>query len=184
MSRSARIRRNAAICKPNLARSQRDLRCCTNPEVVMSHRGLSFLRPEQAARPAAREYARPPRILVVEDDPAILSSLAETLLEEGFDVEPASNGREALDRLRGGLRPAAIILDLMMPVMDGWDFRNEQLQDRALRDIPVIVATAAGFSRDSVRMQFGDVTLVQKPVPLPDLLNALDRAVGSASSAA
>ena len=151
----------------------------------MSHSGVSFPRPDQAARAAARDFASPaPQVLVVEDDPAITSSLIETLMEEGFEVDAAANGREALDRLRGGPRPAAIILDLMMPVMDGWDFRSAQLRDPVLRDIPVVVVTAAGFSRDSIRTQFGDVALIPKPVPLDDLLEALGRACHRTSSAA
>jgi CheY-like chemotaxis protein len=155
------------------------------PEVTMSHNGVSFVRPGQAARAAARDFISQTReILVVEDDPAITSSLTETLLEEGFEVGAAANGREALERLRSGLRPAAIILDLMMPVMDGWDFRSEQLKDPALRDIPVVVVTAAGFSHDTIRTQFGDVGLVPKPVPLSDLLDALGRACNLTPSAA
>jgi CheY-like chemotaxis protein len=153
-------------------------------EVTMSHSGVSFARPGQAARAAARDFTRTRQILVVEDDPAITSSLMETLVDEGFEVGAAANGREALERLRSGLRPAAIILDLMMPVMDGWDFRSEQLKDPALRDIPVVVVTAAGFSQNTIRTQFGDVALVPKPVPLPDLLNALGRVCDLASSAA
>ena len=113
-----------------------------------------------------------------------MASLTETLVEEGFEVEAAANGREGLERLRSGPRPAAIILDLMMPVMDGWDFRNEQLKDPVLREIPVVVVTAAGFSLATIRMQFGDVALVPKPVPLPDLLDAIGRVCDATSSAA
>jgi CheY-like chemotaxis protein len=63
-----------------------------------------------------------------------------------------------------------------MPVMDGWDFRHAQLQDPKLRQIPVVIVTAAGFSTDSVKTQFGDVALVPKPVEVFDLVSALDRA--------
>ena len=56
----------------------------------------------------------------------------------------------------------------MMPVMDGWDFRHLQLQDPGLRDIPVVIVTAAGFSVETVHLQFGDVALIPKPVPLGD----------------
>jgi CheY-like chemotaxis protein len=116
------------------------------------------------------------RVLIVEDDPAICSSISEALREEGFDVATAAHGRAALELLRTAPRPSAIVLDLMMPVMDGWDFRHEQLRDPALKDIPVVVVTAAGFSVDTVRTQFGNVALISKPVPYLDLLEALGRA--------
>jgi CheY-like chemotaxis protein len=150
----------------------------------MPHSRLFALRPRDApqeAPPDARGTA-PRRVLIVEDDDAICSSLGEALRERGFDVSTASNGREALERLRGAPPPSAIVLDLMMPVMDGWDFRQEQLQDPALRPIPVVVVTAAGFSSESIRTQFGNVVLISKPVPILDLVDALGRACDPTSS--
>jgi CheY-like chemotaxis protein len=120
----------------------------------------------------------PQRLLLIEDEAAIREALGGALHEEGFEVVTAAHGREALETLRCGLRPAAILLDLMMPVMDGWDFRHEQLNDPSLRDIPVLVVTASGFSRDTIRMQFGDVELIPKPVHYFALLEALARACG------
>ena len=117
---------------------------------------------------------------MVEDDPAIRAALTDALEDEGYDVETAANGRLALERLRTGPLPSAIVLDLMMPVMDGWDFRHAQLQDPRLRSIPVVVVTAAGFSIETVRTQFGDVALVPKPVEFFDLVSALERACGRA----
>src|SRR5215831_14973272 len=94
-------------------------------------------------------------ILIVEDDNDVRSALSELLEEEGFSVEGAHNGREALARLRGGtVHPAVILLDLMMPGMDGWDFRSEQMRDPELAAVPVVVVSASGFSRESIRMQF------------------------------
>ncbi len=72
----------------------------------------------------------------------------------------------------------------MMPVMDGWDFRQEQLADPALRDIPVLIVTATGFSAETVRAQFGEVELLSKPVPWGDLLEILERVCPPISSAA
>jgi CheY-like chemotaxis protein len=123
-------------------------------------------------------------VLIVEDDAAICSSLGEALRDEGFDVSTAANGREALERLRGGPPPSAIVLDLMMPVMDGWDFRQQQLLDPVLSPVPVVVVTAAGFSSESIKTQFGNVVLISKPVPILDLLEALSRACDPTSSAA
>src|SRR5213075_2065863 len=87
----------------------------------------------------------PLTVLIVDDDPPILSGLSEFLQGEGYNVAVAGDGRAALDQLRRGLRPSVIVLDLMMPVMDGWDFRHEQMKDAELRDIPVIVISATGF---------------------------------------
>jgi CheY-like chemotaxis protein len=150
----------------------------------MSHSGLHLLRPDEAAHEAAADVppARP-RLLLVEDEAAIRESLGEALQEQGFEVIAAANGRQALDTLRNGPRPSAILLDLLMPVMDGWDFRHEQLNDPLLRDIPVLVVSASGFSPETIRMQFGDVELISKPVRYFELLEALGRACGSAASA-
>lgn len=72
----------------------------------------------------------------------------------------------------------------MMPVMDGWDFRQEQLSDPSLHDIPVLVVSASGFSAETIRMQLGDVELIRKPVKYSDLLKALRRVCGPETSAA
>lgn len=82
-------------------------------------------------------------VLVVEDDPDIREALAEALGYEGYDVLLAENGQEALDVLREHSRPHVILLDLLMPVMSGWQFRQEQLADPALAGIPVVVVSAS-----------------------------------------
>jgi CheY-like chemotaxis protein len=105
------------------------------------------------------------------------------LQANGFDVATAANGSEALGLLRSTPRPAAILLDLMMPVMDGWDFRQVQLADSQLRDVPVVVVTAAGFSEETIRLQFGDVEVIPKPVPYLTLLAALGRVCGASVAA-
>lgn len=115
-------------------------------------------------------------VLVIDDDPAIRVALRELLETEGYRVAEAVGGTAALARLRGGLRPDVILLDLMMPPIDGWDFRREQLGDPALKDIPVIIITAAGFSLDTVRAQFGDVECFYKPLQTDALLAAIGRA--------
>ncbi|MEW6270756.1 MAG: response regulator [Thermodesulfobacteriota bacterium] len=99
----------------------------------------------------ARARALPtPIILLVEDEEAVREVIAAVLDTEGYRVRTASNGREALDVLRGGLRPCMIILDLMMPVMDGWQFRAEQLRDPELLKIPTIVYSAIGHIDEAV----------------------------------
>lgn len=86
---------------------------------------------------------------------------------EGYNVEIASNGKQALERLNAGVHPCVILLDLMMPVMDGWQFRRQQIQDAAIADIPVIVVSAAG--RERLAEVDADAYL-SKPVDLEQLL--------------
>ena len=82
---------------------------------------------------------------MVDDDPDIRDSLREVLEDEGYEVACVGNGREALDHLKtASPRPCVILLDLMMPVMDGWQFRREQKQDADIADIPLVVITATG----------------------------------------
>ena len=70
-------------------------------------------------------------------------ALTELLASEGYKVTAAADGGEALETLRAGLRPAVILLDLMMPNCDGWDFRRAQLEDPTPGPVPVVLVTAA-----------------------------------------
>src|SRR5437764_7343536 len=81
-------------------------------------------------------------VLVVDDDPAIRGLLAEALRGEGFAVDLAAHGREALDAIRAR-RPATVILDLMMPVMDGFSFMEACKKEGLCRDLPIVVISAA-----------------------------------------
>jgi CheY-like chemotaxis protein len=81
-------------------------------------------------------------VLVVEDEAAARAGMEQLLRGAGYEAVGAANGQAALDMLRSGVRPRAILLDLMMPVMDGWAFRREQLRDPQLAHIPVIVLSA------------------------------------------
>ena len=83
----------------------------------------------------------PARVLVVDDDTILRTVLCESLADEGYEVRPADNGRHAL-ALLGDWTPDVIVLDLMMPGMDGWAFRGAQLGRRAVAHIPVIVLSA------------------------------------------
>jgi CheY-like chemotaxis protein len=107
-----------------------------------------------------------PLILVVEDDQDIRNALLEILPESGFEVVSAENGAHAL-RVARAVRPSVILLDLMMPVMTGWEFREEQLKDPALSDIPVIVLSASG-----IRAIEGAL-LLEKPIALERLLASI-----------
>ena len=88
----------------------------------------------------APHRARERLVLVVDDDPDILQTLALCLTSEGYSVLMASNGQEALDLVRQQ-KPACILLDLMMPVMDGWQFVHE-LDQRGLRKAPLLILSA------------------------------------------
>jgi CheY-like chemotaxis protein len=82
-------------------------------------------------------------ILVVEDDGITRGAMKWVLEWEGYRVRCAANGQEALDLLRDGEKPSLILLDLMMPVLDGRQFRERQKQDPSLADIPVVVISGA-----------------------------------------
>jgi CheY-like chemotaxis protein len=113
-------------------------------------------------------------VLVVEDDADILRALVQVLEDEGIVVRAVENGRAALEALRspGARPPCVILLDLMMPVMDGWEFRAEQLRDPALAGIPVIVLTADGATVERGFLLDGAPAL-RKPIDLETLLAAV-----------
>ena len=111
-------------------------------------------------------------VLVVEDDPELLLSLSEVLESEGYRVSCARHGLEALGRLRGGARPAVILLDLMMPIMNGWQFRYEQRQDSDLAKIPIVVVSAKSDSQQHAEWLEAD-GYISKPIDIGLLLNTL-----------
>jgi CheY-like chemotaxis protein len=116
----------------------------------------------------------PPSILVVDDDDAMRAALAMVLGREGFRVLTAAHGRSALEQLRTGPRPRLILLDLMMPVMDGFQFRDEQRRDPLLADIPVIVVSGGGdVRRRAAALEAADY--IEKPVDPAALLEAIRR---------
>jgi CheY-like chemotaxis protein len=129
----------------------------------------------ESASPSSLLAVEPNVVMIVDDDPALTDGLTELLEDEGYVVVAARDGVDALEQLRAGLRPSVILLDLMMPRMDGWDFRQAQLRDADLRDIPIVVISAAGFSATSVKAQFGDIDFLPKPPDEGTLLGVLKR---------
>jgi CheY-like chemotaxis protein len=111
-------------------------------------------------------------VMLVEDDDDIRETLTLLLEEEGYGVVGYRGGREALDGLRTGPRPGAILLDLMMPDMDGHEFNRLLRADAALATVPVILITAAGMERVR-REEFTEV--LRKPVRAEALLEVLAR---------
>ena len=113
-------------------------------------------------------------ILIVDDDVAIRQAATDILSDEGYQVVTANNGREALDFLRSSVvRPALILLDLSMPEMDGWAFRNEQKHDPLLQSIPIVVFTTQERLTDALRMASAD--FVPKPVNFERLIATVSR---------
>jgi two-component system response regulator CpxR len=109
-------------------------------------------------------------ILVVDDDKDIRETLGEILLNEGYDVEMAENGARALDIIRRGPPPSLVLLDLMMPVMSGWEFLEMAEQDQELAEIPVLVVSAMPAPLAPTDSHGGVKACLHKPVKLDQLL--------------
>jgi CheY-like chemotaxis protein len=106
-------------------------------------------------------------ILVVEDDPDIRETFKYILEIEGFEVVTAANGQEALETSRR-LHPALIFLDLMMPIMNGWQFLERQKHDPELAGTPVFVVSAAG--KHALFRDCSPTGFLSKPVEMESLL--------------
>lgn len=116
-------------------------------------------------------------VLVIEDDADIRGSVVEALESEGYTVVSAGNGQEGIDSLRNAARlPDLIILDLMMPVKDGVEFRMEQQAEPRWKDIPVIVMTADPSAVRQLEAAHG--RYLRKPVDLDELLHMIQRQFG------
>ena len=111
-------------------------------------------------------------VLVVDDDPNLVRLMSRFLTLEGFAPVPASNGAEALTYLRGGGSASVILLDLRMPVMDGWEFRREQRGDPILADIPIVVLS--GVEADAFQ-DMDAAASFHKPVSFPEVVGVLRR---------
>jgi CheY-like chemotaxis protein len=124
------------------------------------------------------------RIFIVEDEEMIRDSIIEFLDEQGYDAIGAVDGQDALDKLhRAEPRPCLILLDLMMPVMDGRSFREHQLQNPALAQIPVVVFSAyQDVARTASDMNAAGH--LAKPLKLPDLLRTIQQYCDGAAAAA
>jgi CheY-like chemotaxis protein len=90
-----------------------------------------------------------PTILLIEDHSEVREGLDLVLQREGYTVETAANGREALAKLFAGSRPCIILMDLMLPVMTGYEFRQEQMSYAEFRDIPLIVYSGVTDVREN-----------------------------------
>jgi CheY-like chemotaxis protein len=115
-------------------------------------------------------------VLVVEDDNTLREITVLLLEGEGYAVHSACNGREALGLLRGQPLPDLIVLDLWMPGMNGWQFRQQQRADPILASIPVIVVSALANAAEQDG-GLGEVRFLQKPVAPEELFATVARCV-------
>ena len=119
------------------------------------------------------------KILVVEDELSQREALAEVLSRLGYEVQCAANGSEALELMRHSESlPGLILLDLMMPVMDGWEFRAEQRRDQTLAEVPVVVLSALDDTAQRV-VQDGAAAFLSKPLHWQALLPVVERFCGT-----
>lgn len=116
----------------------------------------------------------PPWILVVDDDESIREALQQLLELEGYPARTAESGPEALAMLRSG-GAGLVLLDLMMPVMNGWEVLDAMRADRDLASIPVVVVTA--FGRNLERL--AELEVLRKPMEIDQLLEVVGRYCGA-----
>jgi DNA-binding response OmpR family regulator len=118
------------------------------------------------------------QVLIVEDDRGISEALTELLISEGYQVACAYNGEEGI-RLLGEYKqsPCLILLDLMMPVKDGYQFRKEQLLDPHHKDVPVVVMSADGNVTEK-KGKIGAQDYIRKPVDISTYLKVVKRYCG------
>jgi CheY-like chemotaxis protein len=114
------------------------------------------------------------RVLVVDDDPSIRRMIVAALRRDGYDFLEAPNGREALDLMRSD-HPDVVVLDLMMPVVSGWQVLEERATEAALRDIPVIIVSANRDPEVGTVLDQGVCAFLPKPFDI-GALSALVRA--------
>ncbi len=113
------------------------------------------------------------RVVVIDDDTDILEAIAIVLNGAGYEAQTESNGAAALESMKHGT-PCLILLDLMMPGMNGWQFRAEQLRDATLASVPTIVMTGFPAAVEDAS-SLGAAACLKKPIDLDDLLDAVGR---------
>jgi CheY-like chemotaxis protein len=113
------------------------------------------------------------RILIVEDDNSIRELLVELLQGEGYDVTSAVNGLEGLKCLEQNPIFNLILIDLMMPVMDGYTFRTEQMKNPKFSKIPVVVMSAEANAKEKLK-SFGITAFLSKPVELDTIIKTVE----------
>ena len=140
------------------------------PRVQTPHR--SSVRERADASPSEREAAQRCLVAIIEDDSEFRDMLRELLEEQQYRVVALSNGAEALEALRGDTLPNVILLDVSMPVMDGFDFLRFRNDDPQLSTVPVVLVTNA---KPHERPTIGVNDVVRKPIDIDEILFAIKR---------
>ena len=122
--------------------------------------------------PSEREAAKRCVVAIIEDDAEFRGMLRELLEEEHYRVIAVSNGAEALEALSGDIVPNVILLDVSMPVMDGFDFLRHRNDDPKLASVPVVLVTNA---KPHERPTVGVSDVVRKPIDIDEILFAIKR---------
>lgn len=124
--------------------------------------------------------SNPKTVVCVEDEPGVIELIRLILNERGLKVVGAVTGTEGMAAIRE-LRPALVLLDLMLPGMDGWEIYRRMKADEALKDIPIIIVTAKTASVDEALARYVAKVdaYIKKPFSLEELVQSVDRALGS-----
>jgi len=133
---------------------------------------------EQLVESRARETSRVSRILIVDDDPNIVQMLSDILTDEGYEVATATQSLRAFDRAKEA-QPDLILMDIMMPYLDGLDQIKLLSLDDDLKDIPIIVITAKARALDGIEdlRALRIVDYLYKPFEISDLLEKIGKAI-------
>ena len=114
-------------------------------------------------------------ILIVEDDAIARAGLSSILNQVDYHAVPVANGQEAMDCLQAGLAPDLILLDMILPVFDGWKFLEQRQKHRTLSRIPVVVMTGLGIASEEWASSLGAVAFLRKPIDVAFLLDTVRR---------
>jgi two-component system response regulator MprA len=114
-------------------------------------------------------------LLFVEDNDVVRQGVTVVLRRAGYAVALAANGQEALSALRGGVRPDLILLDMLVPVVDGWRFLEQRRREPALAAIPVVILTGLGVASSEWAAALGAIGFLHKPVEPEKLLREVRR---------
>jgi CheY-like chemotaxis protein len=120
------------------------------------------------------DHARHGPILIVDDNAFFREGLATILSQKGFLVAQAGNGQQAIDHLQCVSQPALILLDMFMPVMDGWEFFR-RCQKLSVLLPPIVITTGLEIATDEWAREMGAVGLLQKPLEVDTLLKEVGR---------
>ncbi len=142
------------------------------PQRLAAPKVASWTQPHRGAEGDQKDLGVSRFVLIVDDDPDLLDVTSFVIENEGMAVETARNGEEALELIGSGRLPALVLLDLMMPVMNGWEFLAAVANDPLLKPLPVVVLTAAEHAEVP-----GALEVLSKPMDLKELLRVVERYV-------